>query len=272
MTEAAPSLPNFDPLNEEHVRDSFMERIADLRQRFENLKLSHERCPAAVESEGDLRRFTDHVKNLKACAKALEEARKAEKGKYDACGKVVHGVATGYTEQLVKWARDAEARMTAYQRKEAEEERKRREEEERLAREEAERLAKEAADKAAALQSEEDLDKALAAEEEAKRAEEAAEKARREAEAKASGMHKARGEYGGVSSLQTRMTFEIKNAYDIPPSVLWPFIDAEAMQKALRKFMAVNKETVKRAVDAGEGEKIIKGVRFFEDVKSVVRG
>lgn len=256
MTDTAP-LPNFDPLDPEHVKDAFMERIADLRERFEDLKGSHARCPEKVESDADMRRFTDHVKNLKACAKAFEEARKAEKGKYDECGKVVHGIAKGFADDLAKWAREAEQRMTDYQTRVAQEEERRRQEEERKKREEAERLAQEAKDA-------DTLEDAI-------RAEEAAEKARREAEAKPADLHRARGEYGGVSSLRSVLAFEVLDIHAVPLETLRRHFSAEDINKAVRGFMSANREEVKERVKRGDGEGILRGIRFYEDKKTTVR-
>lgn len=270
MTDPAPNLPNFDPFNEENVRDAFMEKIGEARKRFMELQESHSRAPATVESDEQLGQFTTLVKGMKECAKVIEQARKEEKGRYDACGKVVHGAALHFIDQLKKMAAEGEQRMTVYQRKKADEERRRREEEARKAAEEAERARKEAEAKTEALQSEEDLGAALAAEEEAQRQQEAAEKARREAEANPADMHRSRGEYGGVSSLRSALAFKIEDIHQIPLEALRAYFTPDAIEKAVRAYMKANAEEIKRAVKDGKPE-FLRGVRFFEDIKTTVR-
>lgn len=256
MTDA-PNTPNFDPMNAEHVRDAFLEKIAEAKARAAELKGAHERAPKTVESDEALSDYTTLVKALKECRKTIEAARKEEKGRYDACGKVIHDAAKYITDDLDKMAREGEGRMSAYQRRVAEEERKRREKE-------AEEARKAAQERSEALQSEEDLDAAIAAETQAQQAE-------REAQAKPADLHRARGEYGGVSSLRSVLAFEIKNAFEIPPTELWRFLTHEAIEKAVRAWMRTNQENVKRAVQAGEGDKLLRGVRFFEETKTTVR-
>ncbi len=275
MTDPAPQLPNFDPMNPEHVREAFLAEIAPLTQRSDELIAAFDRAPEKVEDDQTESRMTTLAKQIGECAKEIEAKRKDHKGRYDKCGAEIHGIAKGYTDKLADSKGglkvQVERRIGIYQRKKADEERRRREEEARRQQEEAERAIREAEAKTEALQSEDDLQAALAAEEEAKRQQEAADKARREAEAKPADLHRSRGEYGGVGSSRSVLAFEITDAFQIPPATLWTFIDLPAKEKAVRQYMRVHSDLLKKAVKAGTGDQVIPGVRFYEDFKTNVR-
>lgn len=262
MTDTAPP-PNFDPLNPDHVREAFRQEIAPLIQRSDELVAAFQRAPEKVEDDQAESRMTTLAKQLGECASAIEAKRKEHKGRYDKCGNEIHGIAKGYSDKLSGDKRnpglkqEVEKRIGVFQRQKIDAERKRREEEARRAEEAARQ-------KTEALQSEEELDEAVRAEEEAA-------KARREAAAKPAEMHRARGEYGGVSSARTVLDFQVTDYFLIPPATLWMFIPAEAKEKAVRAYMQTNRDRVKKAVKEGAGDKIVPGVRFFEELDTKVR-
>lgn len=250
-------LPNFDPLNPDHVRDAFIEAIGAETERSTALLEAYERAPETVEDEGTAAKVTDMVKQFRACAKAIEDKRKYHKTRYDACGKMVHAVASEITKGLAEHQRNLENRLTAYQRRIAEAERKKREEEERQRREEAERLEREA-------KTDEDIDKAIAAEEAARRAE-------REAQAKPADLTKSRGEYGSVASLRSVLAFEITQFGTVPLHELRPYLSRDAVERAIRGFMRDNADRIKATVKNGDGYGVLTGVRFYEDQQTRVR-
>lgn len=202
MTNAP--LPNFDPLDPVQVREAFLEAIADLSKRRDELKQAQARAPKEVKSRRQAEDYVTHIKALKAAKKRVEDERKAEKGKYDACGKVIHAAATNIETDLDKLIDEAEGRLHAY--------------------------------------------------------------AETDPEAT-----EIRGEYGGKITRIDGIDIEIKNAKEIPPRVLWSFLTHDAIEKALRAWHRNNKERVQRMVDVGEGDKIIKGVRFVSTTKTTVR-
>lgn len=189
-------------------------------------------------------------------------------------------------------------RLTVYETKKADDERRAREEIERKAREaaaEAERLAaaelervrqaeeaerKRAADALAAIQNEQDmaraiemeaLEKAAAAERaiRAQQAADAAERARAEAEkashaanAKAAELHTVRGDLGSSSSLRT--TWKARRTdkdVQVDLNALRDFISAEVVEKAANAFARIHKKS-----------RPVAGLEFYEESSAVVRG
>ena len=159
-------------------------------------------------------------------------------------------------------------RQHEYQRKkEAEVKRQREEaerearEQERLAREAAAKAEQEAAEQAKAAQTIEDRRKASEKIEEAAQANAAAEEEAKQAakaeREKAKPVHTG-GVYGGTSFTRKFWTFKITDESQIPASALWPFIDREAKEKAIRAFMKV-------------GGRKMRGVEIFETSQTQVR-
>lgn len=256
MSEA-PATPNFDPMNPDMVRDAFLEEIAEAADRAKEIEEGFARAPAEVTDDKIESAMTTLAQQCGKCAAVIEGKRKEAKGRYDACGNAIHGVAKKHVDTMTDIKKKIEARINTYQRQKIEAERRRQ-------LEEAERLCKEAEDQAAHAKTLEDIDAAIAKED-------GANKAAQSAGAKPSKLHQARGEYGGLASSQKVLAFEITDLHAIPLSELRLFFDSEAITKALRAFLRLNKETVQRAIDEGEGGKLLAGVRFYEDLKTVVR-
>lgn len=244
MGQPAEALSNYDPLNEQHVRDAFMQAIAAEAARADALTEAYGRAPETVSDDTTASKTTDLAKQLGACARAIEAKRKEHKGRYDTCGAVIHTAATYYTNNLAKLKKACETRLTDYQRRIAEVERKRREEE-------AERLRKEAAEREASLHNEDDLEEAI-------RAGAEAERAAKEAEAKAADLTKARGEFGSVASLRTFWTFEIEDIHAVPLETLRRHFTPDAIEKAVRAYVR-------------DGGRELPGVRIFETQETRVR-
>lgn len=257
MAEAAEALANYDPLNEQHVREAFLQAIAPESSRAQALVEAFKRAPEAVEDETTAASMTDFAKQFGTCAKAIEAKRKDHKGRYDICGAIIQTAAKSFIDDLTKLKRQCETRLTDYQRRIAEAERKRREEEFVKAQEEA-------AKRAAEMETETDLAQAEAAEEAARRAE-------REAQAKPADLTKSRGEYGSVASLRSVLAFEITNLSEINLNGLRRFFSEDDIKKAIRGLMRVNQDEIKRYVKGGNGDAYINGIRFYEDQQTRVR-
>ena len=128
-------------------------------------------------------------------------------------------------------------RLTAYQRKVAEEERRRRQEEERRQREEAERARRDAEARAAAAQTEEDLEAAVQAEADADEAQAQAERAERATEAGAADLSRQHSASGTVASLRTSWKCTEWRRRDLDLNALREhFADAD-IEKAIRGFI-----------------------------------
>jgi len=161
---------------------------------------------------------------------------------------------TGVKQQLLH-------RLTIYERKVADEERKRREAEEDRAREEARAAAAAAAELEKALRDAKSLDDAIAAQEAAKEAQAKADEAAKAASAKAADMATVRGTYGSSSSLRTTWTATIEDVTKIDVNALRDFLGTDAIQKALNAYVKLHKDT-----------RPLAGVRFHEVTSAVVRG
>lgn len=258
MGEAAEAIQaNYDPMNEQDVREAFLQAIATEATRADALTQAYGRAPESVHDDATASQMTDLAKQLGACAKAIEAKRKEHKGRYDTCGAVIHTAATGYTNNLAKLKKQCESRLTDYQCRIAEAERKRREDGARKA-------AEEAAKRAAEMETESDL---AAAEQ----AEAAATRAQKEAAASAADLHKARGEYGSVASLRSVLAFEITQFGTVPLDALRPYLGRDVIEKAVRAYMRDHAEDIKTAIKGGDGYGILTGVRFFEDQQTRVR-
>ena len=245
--------PNVDPL-----RDRLAETHAALLKRRDELLAGAERAPAEVGDEDTAGRIADFIKQLAACIKNADIHRVAEKEVYLAGGRTVDGWFKKVSDPLTEAKRKIEDRLTIYQRRKADAERKVREEVERLAREEAERAAKAAAEAEAAIKSAPDLQAAIIAEAAAAQAAADAAKAQKAAEAKPAELSQSRGDFGAVASLHTFWDFADINRDILDLEALRQHIPADALEKAVRSF-----------VKAGGRE--LRGARIFENTETKVR-
>lgn len=250
---------NEPPAEVDNITARLTEEHADLLKRRDALLDAVDRVPETIDDEAQANKVADFIKQLQACVKNADAIRVDEKEPYLDGGRRVDGFFKGgIVEPISAAKKKVEARLTAYQRKVAEAERKRREEAERKAREEAERARKEAEERAAALREEEDLEAALAAEEAAKKAAEAAAQAEREANAKAADYSRSRSEHGSVASLRTVWTFADLDRAALDLEALRDHLPAAALDSAVRSFIKA-------------GGRQLRGVRIYEDYSTVVR-
>lgn len=233
---AAPDLPPVVArLTDEH---------ADLTKRRDELLAAAARVPATIDSAALAANLTDFIKQIGAAVSKADATRKAEKEPFLEGGRQVDAFFKGVTDPLDRAKKAMTDRLTAWQRKVADEERRAREEAARKAAEEAEK-------KAAAAKTESDLDAAIAAEQTAHDAAAAT-------EVKAADLSRTRGDYGAVSSLRTTWEHEVLDIREIDLEALRPHIPVGAIDQAIRGF-----------IKAGGRE--LKGARIFQNTTAVVR-
>lgn len=259
---------NSPPSDLDVLRERLEDEAGSLLLRRDELLASVGRAPAEVGDEEMAGKFADLIKLVTACHKNAEAARVARKEPFLANGRAVDGFYKGITEPLEKAKKAVEQKLTVYQRKVAEEERRRREAEARAAAEEAERQRKEAAAKLATLDeiaetadaatADVALDDAISAAELSKQAMADAERARREAEAKAADLSRTRGTFGSVASLRTYWDVADIDREKLDLEALRPHLSMDALEKASRSFVRA-------------GGRTLRGARIFENTSSVVR-
>jgi hypothetical protein len=258
-TELAPALGHNSPPDDITIlRERLEDEAASLLRRRDELLGSVDRAPLEIGDDDTAGRVADLIKLVMACHKNAEAARVARKEPFLASGRAVDGFYKQITDPLERAKKTVESRLTAYQRRKADEERRRREEEARAQAAEAERQRRDAEAAAAALKSEEDLDAAIIAEEHAAQAAADAVQAQRAAEAKPADLSRSRGTFGSVASLRTFWDFTDLDRAALDLETLRPHLPQDAIEKAVRSF-----------IKAGGRE--LRGVKIFENTASVVR-
>jgi len=91
----------------------------------------------------------------------------------------------------------------------------------------------------------------------AQRAEKAADRHDRKATGSSAGLARTTSDYGTVGTLARRWTYDVKDYDCIPMNAIWPFIAKDAIDVAVGRYMAANKDLLNR------GEQPLDGV-FFE--------
>ena len=249
---------NMPPHDADPLRDRLVETHADLLKRRDELLAGAERAPTEVGDEDTAGKVADFIKQIAACIKNADTHRVAEKEVYLAGGRTVDGWFKKVSDPLADVKRMIEDRLTAYQRRKADAERKARVEAERVAREEAERAAKAAAEAEAAVKTAPDLQAAIVAEAAAAQAAADAAQAKKAAEAKPAELSRSRGDYGAVASLHTFWDFADLDRATLDLEALRQHIPAAALEQAVRSF-----------VKAGGRE--LRGARIFENTQTKVR-
>ena len=229
---------NNPPSDEQAFLSELESRSGPLIERRDELLASAKRAPETIEDAATAGVLADFIKQLTAHEKTAETTRTDEKAPYFERGKWVDGFfKTTAVAGIAAVKATAIARLTAYQKKVAEQERLRREEEERQRREEAERARREAEERAQAAETEDDLDVAVLAEEEAAEATARAEKAERAAQAGTADLSRQHSSAGTVASLRSswQCTVWSRNGLDLD-ALRDHFAEAD-IQKAIRSFV-----------------------------------
>lgn len=258
MDDQIPRDHNRPPGLVEEIRASLATDGAALCRRRDELLASFLRAPAEIADQETSGKVSDLVKLIASCQKNAEGERVSRKEPYLEASRAVDGFFKLITEPLDKAKRALEQRLTAWQRKVADAERRRREEADRLAREEAERQRRDAEAKAAALKTEADLGAAIVAEDKARQAEADAEAARKAAAAKPAELSRERGELGSVASLRTYWDFRDLDRATLDLEILRPHLPQDALEKAVRSFIKA-------------GGRQLRGCDIFENSATVVR-
>jgi translation initiation factor IF-2 len=290
----------------EQVQLAMGSRYAKLFKRAQDLIDAEARMPLddrkqlLIETDADEKKFSDTVRLIQGAHKELETARVSEKQPYDSLADAVHGMFREAMDLLVDpnasrtrpgnaMKHRLEAALTRYKKKkddearaiaQAEADRRRAEEETarraaEAAAAEAERLAAEAARKrkpelkaaaeqaaqAAAQQAAEQAAQATAAAEDRSKAEEIA-------AAPAADLTRSRGSFS-VASLQEFLDFRDIDRTKVPAITLWPYLPADAIEKAVRAYMAANSDPIKAKI--ANQQQPITGVTFFINHRTNVR-
>ena len=229
---------NLPPSDENAFLSELAARHGALLARGTELLEAGERTPLTIEDAETAGKAADFIKQLTAHERAADRARTDEKAPYLQRGKWVDAF---FKITAVAGIADIKTtmnqRLTAYQRKVAEEERRRRQEEERRQREEAERARRDAEARAAAAQTEEDLEAAVQAEADADEAQAQAERAERATEAGAADLSRQHSASGTVASLRTSWKCTEWRRRDLDLNALREhFADAD-IEKAIRGFI-----------------------------------
>jgi len=258
MNDTATIGDNSPPEDANPIRDRLTEDYGTLEKRKTELLEAMERMPTSIEDEATAGKVSDFIMQLSAAAKNADKCRVDEKEAYLSGGRTVDGYFKAISGPLIDAKKEVEGVLTIYQRAKAAEERRAREEQERIAREEQARADKEAQDKIDALNEEGGMEAAIKAEEVAKQAAADAEEATRAADVKAADLSRTRSDSGTVSSLRTYWDFSDLDRDSIDIEILRHHLPADALEKAVRSF-----------IKAGGRE--LKGVKIFENTKTVVR-
>lgn len=274
----------------EGLIDTLRMTHADSINRSAELAGMAERLPASCDDDDTAARLADAIKTCSAFSKNTDAARVSAKEPHLAAGRAVDGFFKKLVDPVESVKAKASALLTAFQRKRADEERRRREaeaaearriaqEEARLAREaankaaEEKRLADEAARQAAEARTAEEQKAAQAARQaadaaaaEAREAKDRAAAAKQDANVakadatvKAAELTRARTDLGVVASLRTTWAFEVDDPDQVP-----------------RLYLSVNEGAIRAAIKSattkdGKCPLKIPGVRIYEKQESVVR-
>jgi hypothetical protein len=238
--------------NNPPITDLLKAEFAELSEATVRLQEIAGSLPLEIVEEGQVAEFAGFVKECRATAKQLSDMRSAEKAPFLAAGKEVDTFFNVMVDRLDRVRAAAELRVTAYQRKLAEEERRR-------AAEIAEMQRKESAEKlrlAAESTSRVEQDVLMRSAESAAALGHRAEAA---AVSEQSNLTKMKTEAGTVSTRKS-WAFTITDLSDIPLEKLRPFFTYDAIEKAVSAFVRANKDTAP-----------LPGVNIFQDSVATFR-
>lgn len=207
---------------------------------FEFETLESRIIPLEINSHEEAQSITDFVKAIKVFKAKVESAHKNEKSIYLECGRVVDSWKNGYNSRIDALISSAQAPMTAFLKRKEEEERKRQLEIARKAAEEAAKLEEEARAHADAGIND------------------TAEELKNAAEAKSNLSEKIfAGDYERPAAIRTSNAAsaktvdvwvgEIESIQAIDLDSLRPYIDDEAIQKALNRAVKDGVRTIRGA-------------------------
>ena len=243
---------NLPPSDESVFIAELESRHGDLIGRRDQLVEASGRAPETIEDAETAGKAADFIKQIVAHEKASDRARKDEKEPYLERGRWTDNWFKNVSiAGLAGIKRTVTDRLTAYQRRAAEEERqrrlaeeRRRQEEARRAAEEAERQRREAEEAARAAQTEADMEDAIRAEEaaaaaarqaEERKAEE--ERAARRASESAADLSRQHSAAGTVASLRTSWKCTAYDPATVDLEALRHHFGRPELEKAIRGFI-----------------------------------
>ena len=239
---------NLPPSDESVFLGELEARHAELLDRRKSLLDAAERVPDTIEDAETADKTANFIKQLTAHEKKADKARTDEKSPYLERGRWIDGYfKTTAVAGVADLKRTVTARLTAYQRKVAEAERRRRLEKERQEREEAERKRQVAEEAARAAQTDEDLNAAVQAEQEAAEAAERAERAARDAEANAADLSRQHTSAGAVASLRTTWECTAYDPHTVDLEALRSHFAQADIEKAIRAYIRAGKRNLRGA-------------------------
>lgn len=243
---------NLPPLDEQ-----LTEETRDLFARRDELVSAVGRAPAIIPDDDWEAKITDVVRMIQVCTRTAETTRVARKDPFLSAERLIDAFFRKVTDPLADAKRDLERRLTTY--KQAKEAARRRQLEEEAAarRAEEERLRRAAEEEAAKAQTDADLSTAIDTETAARQADANAIAAQKAAEVKPAELTRARGDLGGVSSLQTYWDFTDLDRETIDLQKLRPYLAVADIEKAVRLYIRA-------------GGRDLIGCRIFENTRTRV--
>ncbi len=227
-----------------------------LKDRATKLLEAVARVPETIEDHDVEKRAIDFVKQMRSVRRSANDLRLhgPEKEPYVLAVAAVNGWFQTIIDSVDKAMGDVSDRITRFQRRVAEEERLR-------AEAEAEAAEKEAllADATAETPEEHaEVDERL----------QAADDHRQVAASRPADRSISRTDLGASASLRSRWIHQIEDTTKIPLAKLRPYLDTPCLDKAIRGYIrgTIVKEEMRRG-----GSKELKGVRIYQENKSVVR-
>ncbi len=242
----------------DEIRETLTVDFEAVTARADELLQGFERAPQTVDDEETARKVSDFIVQIGAAIKNTEATRVDRKEPYLTGGKAVDGFFNPISEKLKQAKKALTDRLTVFQRAKAEAERAAREKAEREAREAEEAARKAAAEAEAAIERDEDLERAIAAEQAAKDAQDKADAAKREAAANAADMSRTRGDLGAVASLRTRWVGELVDRATLDLEALRQHLPQDGLERAINAYVKA-------------GGRTLRGARIHEEQTAVVR-
>ena len=255
MNQVAKIGDNMPPANTpEGLQENIRIIHADTLGHAQNLVDAAQRIPQEITDAETAGKCADYIKKVSSCQKKVEALRVGEKEPYLTLGRVVDGFFKNISDPLEAARRTAMKPLDAFNKRAADEERRRRDEETRQAREKAQEEAR----IAQALERANQVAPAAEMIDRAAASAVVADKLAKEADAKPAHLAHVRGESGARAALRTWWVGEVNSLEVIDLEVLRHHLNPDAVQKAVNSFVAA-------------GGRVLKGATIYEKSETVVR-
>lgn len=245
---------NLPPNDAQVLQDTLSDKHREILDGAQRLIEAADRVPEAITDDLMAGKAADYIKMVTGSRKNLESQRIGEKEPYLNLGRAVDGFFKRPIDALDGVKNKVQKRLDTWLKHKAEEERRRRMAEAA----ELTRKAEEEAQAAAMLERNNLRPMADKMIEQATVTEQAATVVAESAKARPAEMAQSRGSSGAMASLRTRWVGEVVSMTELDLVTLKPFLNPEAIQKALNLF-----------VQAGGRE--LRGAKIYEKSEAVVR-